>query len=96
MTFPSSIVADFAVIMTIAAVVYFIFHKLKQPTILGYLIAGVIIGPYTPPFSLVTRLDVLGAAADLGVILLLFGVGLQFPLTKLKAVGKVSAGVAAI
>ncbi|MBI4295098.1 MAG: cation:proton antiporter [Chloroflexi bacterium] len=33
--------------MTIAAVVYFIFHKLKQPTILGYIIAGVIIGPYS-------------------------------------------------
>lgn len=96
MTVPSSIVADFAVIMTIAAVVYFIFHKLKQPTILGYLIAGVIIGPYTPPFSLVTRLDVLGAAADLGVILLLFGIGLQFPVPKLRRVGKVSAGVAVI
>ena len=96
MTFPSSIVADFAVIMTIAAVIYFIFHKLKQPTILGYLIAGVIIGPYTPPFSLVTRLDVLGAAADLGMILLLFGIGLQFPLPRLRRVGKVSAGVAAI
>ncbi len=82
--------------MTVAAVVYFIFHKLKQPPILGYLIAGVIIGPYTPPFSLVTRLDVLGAAADLGVILLLFGIGLQFPLAKLRTVGKVSAGVAAI
>ena len=96
MTFPSSIVGDFAIIMAIAAVVYFIFHKLKQPPILGYLIAGVIIGPYTPPFSLVTRLDVLGATADLGVILLLFGIGLQFPLPKLRKVGKVSAGVAAI
>lgn len=96
MTFSSSIVADFAVIMTIAAIVVFVFHKLRQPMILGYLIAGIIIGPYTPPFSLVSNLDVLGAVADLGVILLLFGIGLQFPLPKLRTVGKVSAGVAGI
>ena len=96
MTFSTAIVADFAVIMTVAAVVTFLFYRIKQPMILGYLIAGIIIGPYTPPFSLVSRLDVLGATADLGVILLLFGIGLNFPLTKLRTVGKVSAGVAAI
>lgn len=97
MTFSSEIIADFAVIMTIGAFVTFLFYKLKQPLILGYLIAGVIIGPYTPPFSLVTRLDVVGAAADLGVILLLFGIGLEFPLARLRKVGfKVPIGVSAI
>src|SRR4030042_1508313 len=96
MPFEPSIVADFAVIMTVAAIVYFIFNKLKQPTILGYLVAGVLIGPYTPPFQLVSDLNVLSTTADLGVILLLFGIGLQFPLTKLRRVGKVSAGVAGI
>lgn len=85
--FSTQIVADFAVIMTIAGLVVFLFHQLKQPLILGYLIAGVIIGPYTPPFALVMRLDVLGAAAELGVILLLFGIGLEFPLAKLRRVG---------
>lgn len=93
----SEIVADFAVIMTIAAAVTYIFHRLKQPLVLGYLIAGVIIGPYTPPFSLVQRLDVLNAAADLGVILLLFGIGLEFPLTRLRKAGlKVPIGISAI
>ena len=81
------IVRDFAVIMTIAAVVVFIFHKLKQPVILGYLIAGVILGPYTPPFSLISRIDFLNVAAELGVILLLFGVGMEFPLSRLKKIG---------
>ncbi len=96
-TFSTQIVADFAVIMTIAGIVVFLFYKLKQPLILGYLIAGVIIGPYTPPFSLVTRLDVLGAAADLGVILLLFGIGLEFPLTRLRCIGlKIPLGISAI
>ena len=97
MTVSSSIVADFAVIMAVAAVVTFVFHKLKQPLILGYLIAGIIIGPYTPPFSLVTRLDVLGSVADLGVILLLFGIGLEFPLAKLRTISfKVYFGISAI
>jgi CPA2 family monovalent cation:H+ antiporter-2 len=64
--------------------------------IFGYLIAGVIIGPYTPPFGLVSQPDVFSATADLGVILLLFGIGLKFPLSKLIKVGKVSLGVAAI
>ena len=97
MTFSSEIIADFAVIMTVGALFTFLFYELKQPLILGYLIAGVIIGPYTPPFSLVTRLDVLGAAADLGVILLLFGIGLEFPLARLRKVGfKVPIGVSAI
>ncbi len=97
MDFSNTIVRDFAVIMTIAAAVTIIFHWLKQPLILGYLIAGVIIGPYTPPFSLITSLSVLSAAAELGVILLLFGIGLEFPISKLKSVGfKVSAGIAGI
>jgi monovalent cation:H+ antiporter-2, CPA2 family len=96
MLFEPSIVVDFAVIMTVAAIVYLIFYKLRQPTILGYLVAGVLIGPYTPPFALITDLNTLSTTADLGVILLLFGIGLQFPLTKLKRVGGVSAGVAGI
>jgi len=91
------VIADLAVIMVIAAAVTFIFHKLKQPLILGYLIAGIIIGPYTPPFSLVSRLDVLGATADLGVILLLFAIGLEFPIARLRTIRlKVYAGISAI
>jgi monovalent cation:H+ antiporter-2, CPA2 family len=91
-----SIVTDLAVIMIIAAVVVYIFYLLKQPMIIGYLIAGIIIGPYTPPFNLVSQPQVFSATADLGVILLLFGIGLKFPISRLMQVGKVSMGVAAI
>lgn len=96
MTFSPSIVADFAVLMIIAAIFVYLFYWLKQPIIIGYLIAGIIIGPYTPPFSLISNPSVFSATGDLGVILLLFGIGLRFPLPKLLAVGKVSIGVAAI
>ncbi len=96
MNISSSVVADLAVIMTIAAVVVFIFYRLKQPMIIGYLIAGIIIGPYTPPFGLVSQPAVFSATADMGVILLIFAIGLKFPLGRLLTVGRVSAGVAAI
>jgi monovalent cation:H+ antiporter-2, CPA2 family len=96
MEFSLSIVADIAIIMFIAAIVVYIFYLLKQPVIIGYLIAGIIIGPYTPPFNLVSQPQVFSATADMGVILLLFGIGLRFPISKLMRVGKVSLGVAAI
>ncbi len=87
MDLSAQMIADFAVIMTVAALVTFIFHRLNQPLILGYLIAGIIIGPYTPPFSLISRLDLFEVAANLGVILLLFGLGLEFPLGRLRRLG---------
>ncbi len=96
MSVPSSIVADLAIIMAVAGVFVYIFHRLNQPLIVGYLIAGIIIGPYTPPFGLISNPDVISAVADLGVILLLFAIGLDFPLSRLRTVGKVSTGVAVI
>ncbi len=97
MSLETQLIADLAVIMVIAALATFVFHRLKQPLILGYLVAGIIIGPYTPPFSLVSRLDVLEATASLGVILLLFAVGLEFPIARLRALGvKVYAGISVI
>lgn len=92
-----SIITDFAIIMMAAGITTFIFHKLKQPLILGYLIAGILIGPFTPPFSLIKEYEILRAAADLGVILLLFGVGLEFPIAKLRRIGfRVYLGISII
>ena len=53
------IIQDFSVIMIIASAMAFISYKLKQPLVIGYIIAGIIIGPYTPPFSLILNQDVL-------------------------------------
>jgi len=87
MDFSSQILADFAVILIVGAAVTFIFHKLKQPLIIGYLVAGIIIGPYTPPFAFVQEFEAIEAAAGLGVVLLLFSIGLEFPLKKLLKLG---------
>jgi len=47
-------IKDLAVIMLVAGVVTVIFHYLKQPVVLGYIIAGLIIGPYTSPFPFIS------------------------------------------
>jgi monovalent cation:H+ antiporter-2, CPA2 family len=82
------IIQDFSVIMIVASVMTFISYKLKQPLVIGYIIAGIIIGPHSPPFSLVGNLDVLNLFAEIGVILLLFVVGMEFPLERLRKIGK--------
>jgi CPA2 family monovalent cation:H+ antiporter-2 len=84
------IVQDFAVIMIIAAVMLFLTHKLKQSMVIGYLIAGMIIGPYTPPFSLIKSIETVNIFAELGIIMLLFVIGIEFPIAKLKQIGKIS------
>jgi monovalent cation:H+ antiporter-2, CPA2 family len=57
-----------------------IFYRLKQPIVIGFIVAGIIIGPYTPSFSLIHNSDVLHLFAEMGVILLLFSVGTEFPI----------------
>jgi monovalent cation:H+ antiporter-2, CPA2 family len=79
---------DFTIIMIVASVMAMVSYKLKQPLVIGYIIAGMIIGPFTPPFSLIRNFDVLNLFAEIGVILLLFVVGMEFPIEKLRKIGK--------
>lgn len=89
-----TIVQDFAVIMIVAAVMLLITYKLKQPMVLGYILAGIIIGPYTPPFQLLREIDTINIFAELGIIMLLFVIGTDFPIQKLRSVGRISIVVA--
>jgi monovalent cation:H+ antiporter-2, CPA2 family len=83
-----NVLQDFAIIMIVAAIMTIISYKLKQPLILGYIAAGIIIGPHTPPFNLISNTDILNLFAEIGIILLLFTVGMEFPIQKLKNIGK--------
>lgn len=94
MSFELQVITDLAVVSIIASAVAFLFYKLKQPLIIGYLIAGVIIGPYT--FDLIKQTEYLSVFAEIGVVLLLFTIGLEFPINKLRSIGKVVIGVSAI
>lgn len=82
------ILHDFTIVMIVASVMALVSYKLKQPMVIGYIIAGMIIGPYTPPFGLVLNLDVLNLFSEIGVMLLLFVVGMEFPIEKLRKIGK--------
>ena len=82
-----SFIQDLAVIMLVAGVVTILFHRFKQPVVLGYIVAGFIIGPHTPPFGLIHDEETIKTLAELGVIFLMFCLGLEFSLRKLFKVG---------
>jgi len=85
---------DLAVVMLVAGITTILFHRLKQPVTLGYILAGLIIGPYTP-YMLVQNEEVVKTLGEMGVVLLMFSLGLEFSLRKLTRVG-MSALVAAM
>src|SRR4030095_9437903 len=82
-----TILQDLAIVMIVAAVVSLLFRQLKQPVVLGYILAGVIIGPHTPPFPLIADEEAIKTLSELGVIFLMFALGLEFSLRKLREVG---------
>jgi CPA2 family monovalent cation:H+ antiporter-2 len=82
------ILQDFSVIMIVAGAMAMLSFRFKQPMVIGYIGAGMIIGPHTPPFSLVLNLDVLNLFAEIGIVLLLFVVGMEFPIEKLRKIGR--------
>jgi monovalent cation:H+ antiporter-2, CPA2 family len=78
------VVHDFAIIMIVAGAMAIISIKLIQPMVIGYILAGMAIGPYTQPFNLILNIEVLNLFAEIGIILLLLVVGMEFPLAKLS------------
>lgn len=81
------LIRDLAVILGIASLVTLLFQKIKQPVVLGYLLSGIIAGPHVPPYDLVTDVPSLHTLSELGVIFLMFSLGLDFSFHKLKRVG---------
>ncbi|HSW69908.1 MAG TPA: cation:proton antiporter [Gammaproteobacteria bacterium] len=77
---------DLAIIMIVAGIVTIIFHQLKQPVVLGYILSGVIIGRHTPPFAFLQDENTVKTLAELGVIFLMFSLGLEFSIRKLLRV----------
>ena len=85
---------DLAVVMIVAGLVTVLFHQLRQPVVLGYIIAGVIIGPHTKTPLHIHDHHTVAIMSELCMILLMFSLGLHFSLRKLASVG-VTAFVAA-
>ncbi len=84
------LIVDLALILSSAAVVTLLFRKIKQPVVLGYIIAGFLVGPYFRLFPTIVEIASIKTWADIGVIFLLFGLGLEFSFKKLIKVGGVA------
>ena len=82
-----SLITTIAAALGLAMVLGFVVARLKMPPLVGYLIAGIVIGPATPGF--VADVDLARQLAEIGVMLLMFGVGLHFSLEDLLAVRRV-------
>jgi CPA2 family monovalent cation:H+ antiporter-2 len=89
------LIHDLSIILGVAALVTILFRLIKQPVVLGYIVAGIIVGPYTPPIFSVVEADGVKVWAELGVIFLMFSLGLEFSFRRLAGVG-ISAGATAI
>ena len=81
------LVRDFAIILAVAGGALLLFRQFKLPAVLGYLVAGAIIGPYTLPYPLVENVGTIGLLADLGLVLLLFGIGLEMGWQRIRGIG---------
>ena len=109
----TTFVTDLAFIMIIGAIVTLAFFKIRQPLIIGYLFAGMLIGPLSPLWSwilpeggpssnilggagILSDISALNLFAEIGVILLLFVIGIEFPYAKIRSIGRVAIGVGTI
>lgn len=89
------LIKDLALILIVAAFVTLIFKKIKQPVVLGYIIAGFFVGPHLSLVPTVTDTENVETLAHIGVIFLLFSLGLEFSFKKLAKVGS-SAAITAL
>lgn len=85
------LIYDLALMLGLAGIVVLLFQRIKQPVVLGYLVAGMIVGPYTPPHALVNDVENIQILSELGVIFLMFSLGLEFSFQKLTRVGMPAA-----
>src|SRR5688572_32867794 len=85
------LITDLGILLTAAGITTLIFKKLKQPLVLGYIIAGMLIGPYFTLFPTIHEIENIQIWAEIGVIFLLFSLGLEFSFKKLAKVGGASS-----
>lgn len=82
-----TIIFDLAMILVVAGITTIIFKKINQPLVLGYIVAGLITGPNFKYFPTVVDSTNISTWSEIGVIFLLFALGLEFSFYKLKSVG---------
>ncbi|MGV3538217.1 MAG: cation:proton antiporter [Rufibacter sp.] len=96
MTHLPHLITDLGLILGAAGVTTLLFKKLKQPLVLGYIIAGLLVGPHVALFPTIIEIENINIWAEIGVIFLLFSLGLEFSFKKLVKVGGASSVMALI
>ena len=81
------IISDLAIMLLTAGVVAILFKRFKLPLVLGYILAGFLVGPFMPWFFTVADQSSIETWSEIGIIVLMFGLGLEFNLHKLVSVG---------
>ena len=81
------IISDLAIMLLTAGVVAVLFKRFKLPLVLGYILAGFLVGPFMPWFFTVADQSSIETWSEIGIIVLMFGLGLEFNLHKLVSVG---------
>ena len=81
------LISDLAVMLITAGLITILFKKIKQPLVLGYILAGFLISSYFPFFPTVVDTDIITSWSEIGMIFLMFHLGLEFNLHKLARVG---------
>ena len=86
-----ALIQDLALILVVASIVTLLFKRLKQPLVLGYIVAGFLVSPHMPyTMSVVDKADI-HTWADIGVMFLLFSLGLDFSFKKILKMGAAPA-----
>jgi CPA2 family monovalent cation:H+ antiporter-2 len=81
------LIQDLAIVLLAAGIAGTLCRRLGLSVIVGYLVAGIIIGPYTPPFSFIQDIDRIQTLSQVGLVFLMFGIGLGLSLSKLGRMG---------
>lgn len=90
------LIYDLAVILTAASIVTILFKRMRQPVVLGYIIAGFLVGPHVSFLPTITDLPTVKVWGEIGVIFLMFSLGLEFSFKKLARVGGAATMTAAV
>ncbi len=91
----SAFLEALAIVLGVAAVTTILCQRLRQPIVLGYIVAGLVIGPHTP-IPLVASADIVHQLSEIGVILLMFALGLELSLGRLLRIGTTASITAVI
>ena len=83
----SSLITDLAYILVVASIVTILFKRLKQPLVLGYIVAGFLAGPHMPYTPSVSSMEGIEEWSEMGVIFLMFTLGLEFSFKKIVKMG---------